>query len=37
MLLLAAVSRPERRVALTDTVVETTFAAAGLAISAHRV
>jgi hypothetical protein len=37
MLLLAAISGPGRRVALADAAVETTFAVAGLTISARRV
>jgi hypothetical protein len=36
MLVLATVDRPARRVALTDTVAEAAFAAAGLAAAASR-
>lgn len=35
MLLLAAVSRPDRRAALTDALTETAFAAAGFSVSVH--
>lgn len=35
MLLLAAVSRPGRRAALTDALTEAVFAAAGFSVSAH--